>query len=158
MLATQCDNPTSTGREELGTPSKLGQLIGEMKPVAIRMIPNFTPRHIISSPAVAAGKSEEGCIGDAGNPISPKDKEERGNCSITAKWIGARVSSSAASLCCFRCASFEAGDDCQSLVPRRPIHPWSHEGLTLFVYAAATVWQRERMSRAPLSLRWIKES
>lgn len=28
------------------------------------------------SPAVAAGKSGEGCIGDGGNPISPKDKEE----------------------------------------------------------------------------------
>lgn len=62
MLATQGDAPPARDARNPGTPSELGQLIGEMKPVAIRMIPNFAPRHFISSPAVAAGKSGEGCI------------------------------------------------------------------------------------------------
>lgn len=125
MLATQCDTPPARDARNPGTPSKLGRLIGEMKPVAIRMIPNFTPRHIISSPSVAAGKSGQGCTGDAGNPISP-EKTKR-----SAATAALPRNESAPGYPRPPPPSVVSGarDDCQSLAPRHPIHAWSHVGL-----------------------------
>lgn len=78
-------------------------------------------------------KVGKGCIGDARNPISLKDKQPRRASAVLLRSELVPGYPCRPPFVVFWCTSFEAGDDCQSVVARHPFYPWSHGGLMLFV-------------------------